>query len=281
MIDLHSHTDQSDGTFTASELVAEAVRIRLKALAITDHDTMGGYDLAVPFAAAAGLRLICGIELSTKYQGVSVHLLGYFPVQPPSKDFRDWLAFLMESRRDRNRRLIARLVSLGIPITLEEVEAYGKTLTARPHFARVLIDKGLAKDIQDAFDKYLDEGSIGYVQRHDIPIQEALDRIRGAGGVSSLAHPVRVAKNNWGTLAKYVGELKGMGLQAIEVFHSDHSPENVSYYQSLAERFSLGVTGGSDFHGGNKPAISLGTGCRDNLNVPDELADKLSTLVIG
>jgi predicted metal-dependent phosphoesterase TrpH len=281
MIDLHSHTDQSDGTFTAAELVAEAVRIRLKALAITDHDTMGGYDLAVPFAAAAGLRLICGIELSTKYQGVSVHLLGYFPVQPPSKDFRDWLAFLMESRRDRNRRLIARLVSLGIPITLEEVEAYGKTLTARPHFARVLIDKGLAKDIQDAFDKYLDEGSIGYVQRHDIPIQEALDRIRGAGGVSSLAHPVRVAKNNWGTLAKYVGELKGMGLQAIEVFHSDHSPENVSYYQSLAERFSLGVTGGSDFHGGNKPAISLGTGCRDNLNVPDELADKLSTLVIG
>jgi predicted metal-dependent phosphoesterase TrpH len=281
MIDLHSHTDQSDGTFTAQELVAEATRIGLKALAITDHDTMSGYDLAVPFAQTAGLRLICGIELSTKYHGVSVHLLGYFPVRQPPAEFREWLAFLLESRRDRNRRLIQKLVSLGIPITLEEVEQYGKTLTARPHFARVLIDKGFAKDLQDAFDKYLDEGSKGYVQRHDIPIQEAIDRIRNAGGVSSLAHPVRVAKNNWETLAKYVGELAGMGMQAIEVYHSDHSPENVSYYKSLAERFNLGITGGSDFHGGNKPTILLGTGCRNNLNVPDELAVKLGSLVVA
>jgi predicted metal-dependent phosphoesterase TrpH len=280
MIDLHSHTDRSDGTFTAAELVAEAVRIGLTALAITDHDTMSGYDLAVPYAKQAGLRLICGIELSTKFQGVSVHLLGYFPVEPPPTEFREWLSFLLESRRDRNRRLIDRLVSLGIPITLEEVEAYGKTLTARPHFARVLIDKGYAKDMQDAFDQYLDEKSRGYVQRHDIPIQEAIDRIRNAGGVSSLAHPVRIAKNHWDVLAKYVGELAGMGLQAIEVFHSDHSPENVSYYLSLAKRFNLGVTGGSDFHGANKPLISLGTGCRNNLNVPDALAEELASLVV-
>lgn len=281
MIDLHSHTDQSDGTFTAQELIAEAVRIGLKALAITDHDTMSGCALAVPFAEAAGLRLIPGIELSTKYQGVSVHLLGYFPLRQPSEEFGEWLAFLMESRRDRNRRLIDKLVSLGIPITLKEVEAYGKTLTARPHFARVLIDKGFAKDIQDAFDRYLDESSIGYVQRHDIPIQEAIDRIRKAGGVTSLAHPVRVAKNHWDTLARYVEELAGLGLQAVEVYHSDHSPENVSYYKSLAERFHLGITGGSDFHGANKPAISLGTGCRNNLNVPDELAEKLAGLVVS
>ena len=279
MIDLHSHTDQSDGTFTAAELVAEAMRIGLKALAITDHDTMAGCELATPLAQAAGLRLIYGIELSTKFHGVSVHLLGYFPQERPSPEFREWLAFLLESRRDRNRRLIDKLVSLGIPITLEEVEAYGKTLTARPHFARVLIDKGFAKDIQDAFDKYLDESSRGYVQRHDIPIQEAIDRIRKAGGVTSLAHPVRVAKNHWDTLAKYVEEMAGMGLQAVEVYHSDHSPENVSYYRSLAERFGLGITGGSDFHGANKPLISLGTGCRNNLNVPDELADKLSGLI--
>jgi len=280
MIDLHSHTDQSDGTFTAAELVAEAMRVGLKALAITDHDTMRGYDQAVPLAERAGLRLICGIELSTKFHGVSVHLLGYFPGQPPSADFRGWLEFLLESRRDRNRRLIQKLNSLGIPITLEEVEAYGKTLTARPHFARVLIDKGFAKDLQDAFDQYLDESSRGYVQRHDIPIQEAIERIREAGGVSSLAHPVRVAKNNWDTLARFVEELCGTGLQAIEVYHSDHSPENVSYYKSLADRFELGVTGGSDFHGANKPMISLGTGCRNNLNVPDELADKLAGLAI-
>jgi predicted metal-dependent phosphoesterase TrpH len=281
MIDLHSHTDRSDGTFTPAELVAEATRIGLKALGITDHDTMSGYDLAVPFAEAAGLRLICGIELSTKYQGVSVHLLGYFPTHLPPADFREWLAFLLESRRDRNRRLIQKLVSLGIPITLEEVEAYGKTLTARPHFARVLIAKGYAKDMQDAFDQFLDEKGRGYVQRQDIPIQEAIGRIRGAGGVCSLAHPVRVAKNQWDVLERYVGELAKMGLQAVEVYHSDHSPENVSFYKSLAGRFGLGITGGSDFHGGNKPLISLGTGCRNNLNVPDELADKLAGLAIA
>ena len=280
MIDLHSHTDQSDGTFTAAELVAEATRIGLKALAITDHDTMGGYDLAVPYAETAGLKLICGIELSTKFHGVSVHLLGYFPAELPWAEFREWLSFLLESRRDRNRRLIEKLNSLGIPITLEEVEAYGKTLTARPHFARVLIDKGYAKDMQHAFDEFLDEKGRGYVQRHDIPIQEAMDRIKAAGGVCSLAHPVRVAKNQWDVLEKYVGELSEMGLQAIEVYHSDHSPENVSFYKSLAERFDLGITGGSDFHGGNKPMISLGTGCRNNLNVPDELADKLVVLAL-
>jgi predicted metal-dependent phosphoesterase TrpH len=278
VIDLHSHTDQSDGTFTAEELIAEAKRIGLSALAITDHDTMRGYDQAVPFAQAAGLRLICGIELSTKYQGVSVHLLGYFPVKPPKGDFREWLDFLLESRRDRNRRLIDKLNSLGIPITLQEVEKYGKTLTARPHFARVLVDKGFAKDVQDAFDKYLDEGAKGHVQRHDIPIAEAIGRIRDAGGVSSLAHPVRVARNQWDVIEKYAGELKGLGLQAIEVYHSDHSPENVAFYKSLAEKFHLGMTGGSDFHGGNKPKISLGTGCNKNLNVPDDLLGPLERL---
>ena len=104
MIDLHSHTDQSDGTFSAAELVAEAVRIGLRALAITDHDTMAGYELAVPLARAAGRDLVCGIELSTRFGGASMHLLGYFPCEGPSEDFRAWLGFLQASRRDRNRR---------------------------------------------------------------------------------------------------------------------------------------------------------------------------------
>jgi predicted metal-dependent phosphoesterase TrpH len=271
MIDLHSHTDQSDGTFSAAELVAEAKRVGLSALAITDHDTIKGYEKAVPFAAEAGLTLICGIELSTRFRGGSMHLLGYFPCDPPPQEFRSWLDFLLESRRDRNRRLIAKLNSLGIDITLDEVETQGRTLTARPHFARVLVAKGYARDLQDAFDQYLDESARGYVQRHEIPTEEAIERIRHAGGISSVAHPVRVARNNWAILAEYVKELTAAGLQAIEVFHSDHSLENVSYYQSLAERFDLAMTGGSDFHGANKPSIELGTGYRRNLCVPDEI----------
>jgi predicted metal-dependent phosphoesterase TrpH len=283
MIDLHSHTDRSDGTFAPAALIAEAQRVGLKGLAITDHDTFAGYDAAAPYldsagAASAGLELICGIELSTRYQGTSIHLLGYFPVTPPSKELRAWLDLILEARRDRNNRLIAKLQSLGVDITLAEVETMGRTLTARPHFARVLVDKGYAKDIQDAFDKYLDESARGFVQRQEVAMEEALERILDSGGVPSLAHPIRVAKNNWEKLAEYVEDLAGLGLRAIEVYHSDHSPENVSYYRSLAERFHLGMTGGSDFHGANKPLISLGTGKRNNLHVPDDLLESLKSL---
>jgi hypothetical protein len=278
MIDLHSHTDRSDGTFTPAELVAEAERVGLTGLAITDHDTFAGYDAAAPHAAEIGVRLICGIELSTRYQGTSVHLLGYFPLTPPSKELREWLDLILEARRDRNNRLIAKLQSLGVDITLAEVETMGRTPTARPHFARVLVDKGYARDIQDAFDKYLDESARGFVQRQEVPMELALERILASGGVPSLAHPIRIAKNNWGKLAEYVEDLAGLGLRAVEVYHSDHSPENVSYYESLAERFHLGMTGGSDFHGANKPLISLGTGKRNNLHVPDALLEDLKTL---
>jgi predicted metal-dependent phosphoesterase TrpH len=278
MIDLHSHTDRSDGTFTPEELVGEAVRVGLSALAITDHDTFAGFDAAVPFAAAAGLELICGIEVSTRYLGNSVHLLGYFPVSAPSEEIREWLRALQEHRRDRNLRLIDKLRSLGLDITLADVETKGRTLTARPHFARVLVEKGYAKDLQDAFDLYLDESAKGYVPRQEVPMEEGLERILKSGGVPSLAHPIRVAKNNWAKLAEYVEDLAGYGLRAIEVYHSDHSPENVSYYRSLADQFNLGVTGGSDFHGGNKPNISLGTGLRNNLNVPDSVLADLKSL---
>ena len=281
MIDLHSHTDQSDGTFSAAELVAEAVRIGLRALAITDHDTMAGYELAVPLARAAGLDLVCGIELSTRFGGASMHLLGYFPCEGPSEDFRAWLGFLQASRRDRNRRLIGKLQSLGVDITLAEVESKGRSLTGRPHFARVLVDKGYATDIQNAFDEFLDESARGYVERHEVAVEVAISRITLAGGVSSMAHPVRVARNDWEKLGKYVGELARMGMQAIEVFHSDHSPENVAYYQSLAVRYGLGVTGGSDFHGSVKPMISLGTGMRNNLAVPDAVLTALRELACG
>jgi predicted metal-dependent phosphoesterase TrpH len=274
MIDLHSHTDESDGTLKPQELIAEAVRVGLHALSITDHDTLAGYDAARPFAEAAGLKLVCGIEVSTRFHGVSVHLLGYFPNRPPSDELRSWLSLLQENRRERNVRLVARLQSLGLDITLQEIEAIGRSLTGRPHFARILVEKGYATDLQNAFDRYLDESAPGYVFRHEVPMEEAIERLVKAGGVASLAHPVRVAKNNWEKLALYVEELAGLGMRAIEVWHSDHSPENVAYYQSLAERFRLGMTGGSDFHGANKPRIALGS-----VPVPDEALEKLKTLV--
>lgn len=275
MIDLHSHTDQSDGTFTPGELVGEAMKLGLEALAITDHDTFKGYDMAVPYAKEAGLELICGIELSTKFGGATVHMLAYFLWEPPTAEFCTWLEALLESRRERNRQLIVKLQDLGLDITLAEVETKGRTLTARPHFGRVLLEKGYVSSMQEAFDKYLDEAAPGYVQRREVPVDEAIARVKAAGGITSLAHPVRVAKNDWDTLAVWVKKMADAGMGAIEVFHSDHTPENVAYYGQLAERFGLAVTGGSDFHGGNKPGIDLGTGHRRNLCVPYSLLAKL------
>lgn len=275
MIDLHSHTDYSDGTFSPAELIAEAGRVGLTALGITDHDTFGGYDAAVAAGIPVGLSVICGVELSTKFHGSSLHLLSYFPVTPPTKGFREWLVGLLESRRDRNRRLAERLQSLHVDITLEEVEKRGRSLTGRPHFARILVEKGYARDMQHAFDEYLDESARAYVFREEVPTESAIAHVAAAGGIACLAHPIRVARNEWSKLNLWVGELAGFGLKAIEVFHSDHTPENVAYYRDLAAKYGLAITGGSDFHGENKPNIQLGTGLRGNLHVPDAVLDNL------
>ena len=153
MIDLHSHTNASDGTDAPDRLIALALERDIEALAITDHDTFAGFDEASPAARAGGLDLICGVELSCKFEGKSPHLLAYFPHGPADAAFRAWVSGILESRRERNQQLIAQLRRLGVNIELADVEAVGRTVTGRPHFARVLIDRGYATDRQDAFDR--------------------------------------------------------------------------------------------------------------------------------
>jgi predicted metal-dependent phosphoesterase TrpH len=271
LIDLHSHTLESDGTFSPAELVEEAVRAGIEVLGITDHDTFGGYDRALPFARQSGLELVCGIELSTKLNGRSVHLLGYFLKLERIGELRGWILEMQAARRDRNLRLIARLQELGFEITLEEVQARGRALTARPHFAQVMLEKGYVSTIQQAFDDYLGESAKGYVDRREPQFSEGVQRIRGAGGIASLAHPVRLH----GSVSALLPELCAAGLNAIEVYHSDHSPEQVQVYRELARKYGLLVTGGSDFHGSAKPGIMLGTGRDRNLNIPRELLEDL------
>lgn len=288
MIDLHSHTTASDGTCTPSGIVALAVALQLDALAITDHDTLAGYDQAVPHAREAGLDLICGVELSTRPhftsgsdRAPSVHLLGYFLDGEPSAAFREWLGCHQESRRARNRSLIARLQELGVSITLCEVEAIGGSLTGRPHFARILQQKGYVQSRQEAFDKYLADNAQAGVERDEPGLLEGIRRIREGGGLPSLAHPVRLEACDAAFLHKFLPALVEQGLQGLEVHHSDHSSEQVQSYAALAREFALAETGGSDFHGDNKPGVELGTGRNNNLALPRGVLENMRRIARG
>ena len=256
-------------------MIREAQAAKLEALSITDHDTFDGYEAAIPIAKAAGLELIRGIELSTRYQGSSVHLLGYFIGREPGPEFLEWLGQMQESRRERNRRLINRLKECGIELTLEEVERKGRSLTGRPHFARVMVEKGYVPDMETAFDKYLDESACAYVERRDSPLDESISRLRDAGGIPSLAHPVRIFRNDYDKVDALIQEMVPNGLSAVEVYHSDHKPRDVEHYTGVAHRLGLAVTGGSDYHGANKPRIRLGSGYANNLAIPYQVLDDL------
>ncbi|HXA51565.1 MAG TPA: hypothetical protein VNV86_14710, partial [Candidatus Acidoferrum sp.] len=241
----------------------------------TDHDTLKGYDLAVPLARAAGVELICGIELSTKLHGHSAHLLGYFLNGNDMGEFRAWILHQQAARRDRNIRLVQRLQELGFDITLEEAEARGRGMTGRPHFAAIMVEKGYVTDFRQAFDDYLDESAKGYVYRHEPQFLEGVQRIREAGGIASLAHPVRVK----GDVPAIIPELVDGGMNAIEAYHSDHTQEDTELYLRLADQYGLMVTGGSDFHGAVKPNVRLGTGA-GNLNIPADLVERLRAVRI-
>lgn len=270
MIDLHSHTDQSDGTLSPAELIAAARQSGVEILGITDHDTFQGYDQAVSAARDACVELVCGIELSTKLHGQSVHLLGYF-FHPETLDgFRDWVSEMQASRRERNVRLAARLRELGMEITVEEAEARGRGMTGRPHFAQIMVEKGYVSNFRQAFDEYLDESAKGYVYRREPQFAESVQRIRKAGGIASLAHPIRVN----GDVPALMPELCDAGMNAIEAYHSDHGPRDVELYLELARKYGLLVTGGSDFHGAVKPGVRLGAG-EGGLCVPREVVERM------
>jgi hypothetical protein len=272
-IDLHSHTNESDGSLTPEQLVSLAGRLGLTALAITDHDTLSGYEKALPFARNAGLDLICGIELNTRMsadaarRSHSVHLLAYFVSGRPANSFLNWLESERTERRSRNQRLAERLRNQGIDISLEEVESRGRSLAGRPHFARILVEKGYARSSEEAFRRYLGEQAPSFVPRESKTAEEAIDIVRVAGGVPVIAHPIRLGLPRAAERELLI-RYRRAGLLGLEIYHSEHPPELQAYYHELAADLNLLPTGGSDFHGSIKPDTQLGTGINGNVRVP-------------
>jgi 3',5'-nucleoside bisphosphate phosphatase len=284
MIDLHSHTCLSDGSSSPSDLLAEAQQIGLSALAITDHDTLAGFDAALPLAPQYEIELVCGIELSTRFHfknepnpPVSVHLLGYFPEHAPDEKFRNWLGPICSTRRGRNIKLMEKLQSSNISISWDDFPHLGPDLAGRPHFAKVLVAKEYVADTQEAFDRYLGDTALAGIERELPSTEEAIERIVGNGGLASLAHPGRFRFAQSSTLTSLIQQLVRNGLRAIEVYHSDHTREHVTSFLRMAVDFNLLVTGGSDYHGENKPDIRLGTGRAGNLCIPDGLLATLKS----
>jgi predicted metal-dependent phosphoesterase TrpH len=257
-IDLHTHSNASDGTLPPEEVVRLAKERGLRAIALTDHDTIDGLAEAEAAGKQAGLEVIPGVEISARHPGGSMHILGYF-LEYEDRLLAERLEVLKQARKDRNPQIIAKLNGLGIPMTMETVERIsGRGQMGRPHIARALYEGGYVRNIQEAFDIFLGNQGKAYVSKFRFPPEEAIEMIREAKGVPVLSHPFTLNLRNSEDLRERLQELKGLGLAGIEVYYPEHSPEQEALYLSLARELGLLITGGSDFHGDNKPEVELG-----------------------
>ena len=278
MVDLHCHSDFSDGTDSPERLAALAREAGLSAAVLTDHDTMAGSARFAAAAAAEGVRTIPGMEISADVPGRTVHLLAY-GCDAAEPRLAEALAKVRDGRRARNAEILARLARLGVPVSAEEVaaEAGEGGIVARPHIAAALVRKGFAQDVRDAFERFLARGRPAYAERFRLAPEEALRLAADAGGVVSLAHPhlLRMERDE---LRAFVARLAGLGLVGVECLYTGYQKPQIDEYVGLARTFGLLVTGGSDYHGANKPAIRLGV-AYGGLKVPDEAFDALAAAV--
>ncbi|MBI4569673.1 MAG: PHP domain-containing protein [Planctomycetes bacterium] len=276
IIDLHMHSTASDGSLSPEEVARAAKKAGLAAISLTDHDTIAGYPRVTDAARALGVEVIPGVEISVNFQGQSMHMLGY-GFDLAHVRFRALLEELSAARRERNEKIIARLRELGVPIVWADVvrAAGGDTGNiGRPHFANAMLAKGAVKTFQAAFDRYLGDGKPAYFPKEKTGPEFAIDLIHQAGGLAVFAHPVYHGFD-LSSATRAFAPLKAAGLDGVEVYYSDHTKAQREIYLSIAHRFDLLVTGGSDFHGENNKGVEMGSGRNGNLRVPYDLLAKM------
>ncbi|MBE3069541.1 MAG: PHP domain-containing protein [Planctomycetes bacterium] len=259
LVDLHVHSTASDGVCAPREVVRRAAEVGLKAIALTDHDTVTGLAEAAAAGVEFGIEVIPGAEISAEFEAGACHLLGYF-IDPADGPLGEVLAEAREGRARRNTEILARLRKLGFDLTMDEMtgRAGDGTLT-RAHFAAVMLEKGYAKSWDEAFDKYLGRGKPAYVYRKRVTPEEAIAAIRGAGGLASLAHPRQLNRGAAET-DEWIERLAAAGLEAVETASPDHTANYARRYRAAAERLGLLQTGGTDWHGREDVDIFLGLG---------------------
>ncbi|MCR4652013.1 MAG: PHP domain-containing protein [Lachnospiraceae bacterium] len=273
MIDLHTHTNCSDGSDSPEELIDKAVAKGLTALAITDHDTVDGLDRAINHAKDKGIRLIPGIELGTEYHGKDIHIVG-LNIDKEAEEFADYLKRFVESRDIRNEKMCALLTEAGMPVTYDELkETFPGSVITRAHMARYLFMKGYTTYLKEAFERYIGDQGPCYLPREKITAMEGVALIRKAKGIPVLAHPL-LYKMSWDRIEELVDELIPEGLLAMEAVYSTNTSGDEARSRQFAADKGILISGGSDYHGVVKPDIDLGTG-RGKLYVDEEILEKL------
>ena len=284
-VDLHTHSNASDGRSTPAEVIALAEGIGLAAVALTDHDTTAG--LAEARAAAESfpdLHFVPGIELSAKFSSGTLHILG-LGIDEEAPELSALTRNLIEARNQRNPKIIARLGELGVDVDFSDVLAVmsgsptstDDRVVGRMHIAEALCRKGYVHSTAEAFNRYLGDTGSAFVDKERLTSREVIEPIHQAGGIAILAHPVHLAYENSAQLAMMVRRLVDAGIDGLEVVHPDHSPFQGRACLQLARRLGLVVTGGSDYHGQAKPHVRLGHP-RVPLNL---LGDKLKQRLLG
>lgn len=273
-IDLHTHTDISDGSESPENTVKTARELGLRAIAVTDHDSVNGVKAAQAAGEKYGVEVVSGMELTCGWYDKEVHVLAY-DLDPDSDRLPPVLSWIVADRSERNKKMVDLLAKDGIMIDLDELQAKhpGSTI-GRPHFALCLIEEGIADSVTDAFRRFLDPGCKYYIRRHFLSLEDAVGLIRSAGGKAVIAHPkqYRIPEDS---LRELMERGAAAGVSGLECFYSGYGPEDTAKYLAMAEKYGFCPTAGSDWHGRHKPHIHMGSGIEGELCAPYELLENL------
>lgn len=274
-IDLHTHSDCSDGSMSPSELVLHAAQTGLAAIALTDHDTVDGIKEAVAKGKECVIEVVPAIEFSARSKTLT-HILGFY-IDEDNAKLRAVLTEIVDLRRERNVMTAKLLQQLGFDVALEEAAAIAPGgIIGRAHFAKLLMDKGYTSSVKESFDKYLAVGKPAYFTNQKLKAKRIIETIHAAGGVAFLAHPHQMKLGD--KLEDYVKELVSYGLDGMEGYYSEYDEKMQAEYQAMAARYGLALSGGTDFHGEMKPHLSIGKGL-GNMAVPYSVLQNIKRMV--
>lgn len=276
LIDLHVHSNASDGSLTPTEVADEAMRMGLSAIALTDHDTIDGIPEILDYTADKPLEVVPGIELSCYYQNREVHILGFY-VDYENPDLNAELSVLKQARENRNLKMIEMMQADGLPVTMEKLlHGNPDSVITRAHFARVLVEEGICKTKDAAFKKYIGIGCKYYLPKPQITCETAMRILTTYSKAAFLAHPL-LYHLGYAQIEELLIYLQGLGLKGLEVYHSSNNMYESDKLRSMALKLGLEISGGSDFHGVVKPNIQMGKG-RGGMRIPMHLLDKIRQL---